>query len=462
MKILILAFIISSFIGISKAQNLVINNSFEDAWSCPVSYTTLPIAKPFPAWINPNKGTPDQLHICSTGDSGVPENFAGFMYPADGAAYAGIILRETFDDSIAVYEGVSREYIQTKLKIPLLKNKTYCVKLFYANSSKSYFSVDALGITITTNQIGTKDAGLIIQRPQIINRPGHIMENIDYWQEMCGIYRARGDEKYLTIGNFWDNENTTFKRNDLKYADSLFYYAYYYIDDVRVFEIENEFECGCLNNLSFGSDWQGENYNPQTGYNSLIVENTGNGNNEGLNVGNVNKDNANQSGYDDNNLVNNENNNSQNNDVNNIDGNLNSEGFNGSLLLQESEISKQAFENADVGSKFNLNRIFFEFNSADLITTSFSELDELSEILILKPSLRIEIRGHTDNIGSDSYNKTLSIKRAASVYNYLLSKGIDRSRMKYRGFGNKVPLSNDDTEEGRSKNRRVEIIIMGL
>ncbi|MDD3741731.1 MAG: OmpA family protein [Bacteroidales bacterium] len=465
MKILLLVSIILSSIIYSNAQNLVINNSYEDAWSCPETFTTLPVAKPFPAWLNPNKGTPDQLHVCSIGDSGVPENFAGFIYPADGAAYAGIILREIFDDSVAMYEGVSREYIQTKLKTPLVKNKTYCVKLYYANSSKSFFAVDALGITITSNQIGTKDAGLIIQRPQIINRPGHIMDNIDYWQEMCGIYRARGNEKYLTIGNFWDNENTVYKKNKYQSTDSAFYYAYYYIDDVRVFEIENAFECGCLNNLSFGSDWLGEDYNPQTGYNSLIADNNGNFSNDGVNDTENNTNNGNLTHNNDNNSsnLNNLNNNSDITDENasNINNQSGSESES-MILLKDSEISKQAFDNVGVGSKFNLNRIFFEFNSSELITTSFRELDELSEILVLKPSLRIEIRGHTDNVGSDSYNKSLSIKRAAAVYDYLISKGIDKSRMKYRGFGNKVPLSDEDTEEGRSQNRRVEIIIVGL
>jgi len=474
MRIFIAIFIIIINICVVRGQNLVTNNSFEDAWTCPESFTEIPIAKPYPAWINPNKGTPDQLHVCSLGNSGVPENFAGFMYPAEGAAYAGIILRETFDDSITVYEGVSREYIQTKLKTPLVKNKTYCVKLFYANSSKSFFSVDALGITITADQIGTKDAGLIIQRPQVINRPGHVMDNIDYWQELCGIYRARGNEKYLTIGNFWDNNNTICKKNDFGTTDSSFYYAYYYIDDVRVFEIENDFECGCLNDLSFGSDWLGENYNPQTGYNSIIADNNSDNNHNdsnGFGDNNNNPDNNSNNNNSDSNTDNNYNNNvenGQNSDSNT--NNLNSENVNdqnnltneSTILLKDSEISIQAFDNAGVGSKFNLNRIFFEFNSAELITTSFRELDELSEILIAKPNLRIEIRGHTDNIGTDSYNKSLSIKRAAAVYDYLLSKGVEKSRMKYRGFGNKVPLSMENTEEGRSKNRRVEIIIIGL
>lgn len=454
-----------------SAQNLVPNQSFEDAWSCPDSYTTIVNSKPYPMWINPNKGTPDQLHICSVGDAGVPENFAGTMYPNEGVAYAGIILREVFFDTTKIVKGVSREYIQTKLIKPLEKEKLYCVKLFYANSSKSLFSVDALGITLTKDNIGTKDAGLIIQRPQIINKPGNIMDNFDFWQELCGIYRARGNEKFLTIGNFWDNSLTNYKLNTHESVDSNFIYAYYYIDDVRVFEIENPFECGCLNDLSFGSDWMSEKYNPETGYNNLDTDLLTN-----------NKEN--QIGYDGQNIQanstgTNENTNAADNNIksnnstqNGINGKLSNEvdkdnGYNNSdpmsfIAMKESEITDEAFTDVQIGDKFNLNRIFFEFNSYDLLTVSYLELDKLYELLQSKPSLRIEIRGHTDNIGSNSYNKTLSIKRAESVYNYLIDKGVDKSKMKYRGFGNKVPIADNETEEGRILNRRVEIIIVGL
>lgn len=455
MKLFLLIITFVSVSLLSMAQNLVPNGGFENAWTCPYSYNTLPVAKPYPGWINPNKGTPDHLHACSNGNAGVPFNFAGFMFPSEGSGYAGIILRETFDDSLKIYDGVSREYIQTKLEVPLSKDKLYCVKLYYANSSKSIFAVDALGITLTTAQIGTKDAGLIIQRPQVINKPGHFMDNVDYWQEMCGVYRARGNEIYLTIGNFWDNEQTGFKKNALTSTDSAFFYAYYYIDDVRVFEIENTFECGCINDLSFGSDWMAADYDPETGYNSKIVDpygnlasNNGNGNNENGNNG----DGSNGNNGDGSNV--------NNNGSNNADGS----NTNNPLLinLKESEITEAAFNSAGVGSKFNLNRIFFEFNSAGLLAVSYAELDKLAEILKAKPTLRIEIRGHTDNVGSESYNKSLSINRAQAVYEYMLAAGIEKSRMKYRGFGAKVPVASNDTDDGRSQNRRVEIVVVEL
>jgi outer membrane protein OmpA-like peptidoglycan-associated protein len=449
--------------GICKSQNLVPNGSFEDAWSCPYGFTTTAISKPFPGWYNPNKGTPDYFNICSDTIAGVPKNFAGNIFPADGVAYAGIILRETYDDTIKVYRGVSREYLQTQLLQPLNPNKLYCVKLSYANAVKSMFSVDAMGITLTAEKISTKDAGQIIQMPQVINKPGNIMSNSTNWQELCGIYRAKGNEKYLTIGNFWDNYQTAYSFTNSAAIDSNFFYAYYYIDDVRVFEIENAFECGCQNNNSYGSDWMSENFDPETGYDSKINGGWDIGENtnftlsgvEGNNNSNLNNSN-NSSGTDSlGNII-------ASNDSLNGNNNPNGLGDNNSRNLKESEISTKAFDNAKIGDKFNLNRIFFEFNSSELLTASFSEMDRLFEILAAKPSLRIEIRGHTDNVGTDQYNKTLSIKRAAAVYDYLISKGIDKARMKYRGFGNKVPVADNETDEGRSLNRRVEIIIVEL
>lgn len=447
------------------SQNLVPNNSFENAWSCPQSYVTFPVDNPYPDWINPNYGTPDLLHVCSEQDAGIPDNFAGSLYPYDGVAYAGIVLWEKYVYSGKEYKFISREYIQAKLKTKLKRNKLYCVKLQYANAGKGLYAVNALGVALTKQKIVSKGGELIIQMPQVINRPDHIMDNYNNWEELCGTYRAKGNEQFITIGNFWDNENTEFVNNIRENLDSTIIYAYYLIDDVKVFEIENSFECGCLNNLSYGSDWMADDFDPETGYNSICVKDDlalKSSKNSGGNNNNETNTNSNN-GLD-----------NLNNSKNNLDS-LNNAANNENLIacdpiednstvltLKKSEITENAFNSAKVGDKFNLNRIFFEFNSSELLSISFIELDRLYNILSEKKNLRIEIRGHTDNIGTAQYNKTLSVSRAEAVYKYLMEKGIDKSRMKYRGFGNKVPISENETEEGRSQNRRVEIIIIDL
>lgn len=434
------------------SQNLVKNHSFENAWSCPEDYNGYAVKFPFPDWINPNNGTPDLMHSCSALRAGVPENFAGYMYPYDGGAYAGIILREMFDDSLRVYKGVSREYLQTKLTEPLKKNSLYCVKFYYVNAKKSMYSVDALGITLTVEQIKAKNADRILQRPQITNRPGHIMDNMDEWTEFCGYYRARGGEHYLTIGNFWDNSTTQYVTNKNEYSDSAFFYAYYLIDNVSVFEIESEFECGCLNDLAWSSDWKSDTFDPATGYNTRKINDNdiANNGNDSSNSNGKNSQGNGNGNTNGNGLDNNSKNNSQ-TDPNETD-----------ATGLKTQITKAAFDNAEIGDRFRLNQIYFEFNSSELLTISNIQLDSLYNILSEKPSLRIEIRGHTDNIGSEGYNKKLSVERAASVYNYLLEKGIPKTRMKYRGFGPNVPVADNSTEEGRELNRRVEIFIVEI
>ena len=75
--------------------------------------------------------------------------------------------------------------------------------------------------------------------------------------------------------------------------------------------------------------------------------------------------------------------------------------------------------------------------------------------------LKIEISGHTDNVGDDKSNQVLSENRAKSVYQYLTTNGIVAERLSYKGFGETVPIASNDTEEGRAQNRRTEFTVIG-
>ncbi len=87
-----------------------------------------------------------------------------------------------------------------------------------------------------------------------------------------------------------------------------------------------------------------------------------------------------------------------------------------------------------------------------------AKLDEVSDVLTKNPDLKIEVQGHTDNIASAAYNQKLSERRAAAVKAYLVKKGIVADRMTEKGFGLIKPAVSNDTEEGRAKNRRVELM----
>lgn len=113
-----------------------------------------------------------------------------------------------------------------------------------------------------------------------------------------------------------------------------------------------------------------------------------------------------------------------------------------------------------VGSKLALRNVFFDFNKWELKKESFTELNRIVELLKENQTMEMEISGHTDNIGSEKYNLQLSEKRAKSVYNYLISAGVESKRLQYQGYGFSLPIDSNETEEGRSRNRRTEIQIL--
>lgn len=115
-----------------------------------------------------------------------------------------------------------------------------------------------------------------------------------------------------------------------------------------------------------------------------------------------------------------------------------------------------------VGGTFVLKEIFFEFDRSTLLQQSFFELMKLLALLDTYPQMNIEIGGHTDGKGSEAYNLRLSENRAKAVVDYLVSKGVDPKRLKYKGYGKTMPVDSNDTEEGRAKNRRVEFKIISM
>jgi OmpA-OmpF porin, OOP family len=109
---------------------------------------------------------------------------------------------------------------------------------------------------------------------------------------------------------------------------------------------------------------------------------------------------------------------------------------------------------------FVLEDCNFETGKATLEPVSYKVLDELVAYLVRKSDERIEIGGHTDNVGTKAANLTLSNDRAVSVMNYLISKGIDPARLEAKGYGMTVPVEDNRTEEGRAQNRRTEVKVL--
>jgi len=104
---------------------------------------------------------------------------------------------------------------------------------------------------------------------------------------------------------------------------------------------------------------------------------------------------------------------------------------------------------------------FFDFDKAVLKPEGRAKLDDLvSKVKGINLEVIIAV-GHTDSIGSDAYNQKLSVRRSESVKAYLVSKGIEKNRVYTEGKGEKQPVADNKTSEGRAKNRRVEIEVVG-
>lgn len=116
----------------------------------------------------------------------------------------------------------------------------------------------------------------------------------------------------------------------------------------------------------------------------------------------------------------------------------------------------------EVGVSIVLNNIYFDVGKYDLRRESFNELDKLAEVLRANPGMQVEISGHTDNVGSDAANLTLSKNRAQAVTDYLLGKELESSRFMPKGFGEEQPAFPNDSASNRQKNRRVEFKILKI
>ena len=132
------------------------------------------------------------------------------------------------------------------------------------------------------------------------------------------------------------------------------------------------------------------------------------------------------------------------------------------VVLEENKPNIKDFELVKKGMSITLRGIYFDFNKAIIKLQSRPALEDAAKIMQDNPTIRVEIQGHTDNIGSDAYNQKLSERRAQSVVTYLVQNfGIDISRLTAKGYGESKPIASNDNAEGRALNRRVQFFIIG-
>ena len=273
MKLKFLLFIIAILLGYlpSTAQNMVRNPSFESYYQCPQNYTVEYTKRFLPNWVMPTRGTPDYFNRCSEEMVGVPQNFMGSIFPADGNGFIGLVLLDTPDvnEEIDYRDYVRsgplmpvtitnvnlkkpdtrrkakpinyREYIQTQLTTTIQPNQLYRISFKYALAQHSTFVSNRLGVVLTDKPCVQKN-GVLPFRPIAAIDSAILYSTPGIWVDFADTFRVKnGGQMYLTIGNFFDDSQTQYISNDISSLNTTLQHAilknqisYYYIDDVKL------------------------------------------------------------------------------------------------------------------------------------------------------------------------------------------------------------------------------------
>lgn len=257
-------------------QNLIRNGSFEKYYVCPDNYTVEYTKRFLPNWVMPTKGTPDYFNRCSKEMVGVPQNFMGSIFPAEGDGFIGLVLldtpdvKEEIDYRDYVHSGPLapvtitnanikkpdtkrkvkpinyREYLQTQLVTPLQPNQLYRISFKYALAQHSTFVSNKLGIAFTDKPITQKD-GVLPIKPAVIIDTAVLYCTPGIWVEFADTFRTQGGEFFMTIGNFFPDSQSTYFPNDISSLNTTLQrailtnqVAYYYLDNIRLEPVKKE------------------------------------------------------------------------------------------------------------------------------------------------------------------------------------------------------------------------------
>lgn len=354
-----------------NAQNLVTNGDFELFTNCPggkgeIYYpgSSIEHSQTLMNWYSPTSGTPDYFNTCNTSnfEISIPKNFLGNEKPHSGNGFSGLVLYT--EELPNCFE--CKEYIQIRLKEVLKKGATYKVSCFISLADNVKYAVNEIGIYLSSDSIFNRAPMTLKYVPQVYNSSPDQMKISNGWSSIEGNYIAKGNELYLTIGNFIPSFKTEVTIVGKK---KEFPSSYYFIDDV-----------------------------------SLTL-----------------------------------------------------------ISAPHDSVPKSVqttIDSVKVGAVFILNNIQFQPLKAELQKESLSELEKVTDWLTKKPQLKIEIGGYTDNSGAEKENLKLSELRAKAVYDHLVSKGVTPKNLTYRGYGSMNPVADNNSAEGREKNRRVEIKVI--
>lgn len=216
------------------AQNLVPNASFETYSSCPNTYGQLDNVSP---WNKPNAGSTDYFNGCAPSSSpvSVPSNYGGgYQQARTGQGYVGFT---TYKESYPNY----REYLQVELTQPLIASRCYFFEMYVNKKDSAKYITDRIGAHIRSGPKTGLSSTFLNVFAQIESPPGQMLDDSVAWVPVRGYYNATGGEDHLLIGNFHNDFGTSYS---IQLAGSLQNYAFYYVDDVRLTELDFGLDLG--------------------------------------------------------------------------------------------------------------------------------------------------------------------------------------------------------------------------
>lgn len=350
---------------------------------------------------SPTEIKADVFSKSGSGDVGVPTNVLGVEDPmkeTGGSNYAGIYVYKPGKSA------VERSYIT----IPIMKGKqqqtlrkgiTYCIEFSVSLAESSKFATNNLAAYLTKEKPGNGETGPIYSSERVMKGQGNkIVSGFFGWEKICNIYTAKGDEKFITIGNFDKNEATQFttvKKPKDSEVDQLAH-AYYYIDEVIISSVSKPEECPCFN---------ASQQKVEETYSTLIY--------------------------------------------------TNSPDITSKMSLDE---------------KISAHDVHFRFGKASFTDNAKEMMNYIIEEMKTNPTIRIEVQGNRDAVEgkaaeSNPEYEEMDRKRVAAVVKYLVSQGIDATRLVERfnaaDVANpRIDEENDDNEVKDAKNRRVSFKVL--
>jgi outer membrane protein OmpA-like peptidoglycan-associated protein len=236
-----LCLVASSAFGQDDDKNIVKNPGFESANTKSLKKTKkIELAE---GWFSPTADYAD-LYSKDAGAPeiiGVPNNARGMEEAAEGSNYAGIVAY-SYNDKFP------RTYVMTKLEVPLRKGTKYCVQFKVSLSDLSKYASNNIGAHLSKKALENDEKVSLIVDTHVKHSKNKVFNQQFNWETVCGVYEANGDEEWITIGNFATNKETKYEqmkkpatmKSGTQTAD-----AYYFIDDVRVFQLDSIQECQC-------------------------------------------------------------------------------------------------------------------------------------------------------------------------------------------------------------------------